>query len=298
MNKKMSLRKNLKNKQIGLNICFIILACITVYPFLLLLAISFSNENDIYAYGYSLIPKHIDFSAYRFIMRNSVSIGQGYKVTTLFSLMSMVFVTFFNALCAYPLSKKEYKYRKAISFYLYFTMLFGGGLVPSYILNARWLHLNDSIWIYVLPGMVSAWNVFMLRTFMQGVPVEMYESVVVDGGSEYCYFFKFVIPMIKPALATIALLTFLGKWNDWFTSLIYIENNKLRSLQYYLQEILQNLELLRTDPNNAQFLTADEIPGETVRMAMVVVVAGPALIIFPFFQKYFVRGMTVGSVKG
>ena len=295
---KSSLRKKVKDKQIILNLCFIILAGITLYPFLLLLAISFSRESDIYEFGYRLIPKHIDFSAYKFLMKNSYSIVQGYKITTLFSLISMVLVPFFNALCAYPLSRRDYKYKKAISFYLYFTMLFGGGLVPSYILNAKWLHLNNSILIYILPGIIGAWNVFILRTFIQGLPEEMYESVVMDGGNEYCYFFRFALPLIMPAIATIALTTFLGKWNDWFTSLIYIEKSNLRSLQYYLQEILQNLELLRNDPNNAQFLTADEVPGETVRMAMVVVVAGPALVVFPFFQKYFVRGMAVGSVKG
>ena len=298
MKEKTTLAKKLKGKQIGLHICFIILACITIYPFLLLVAISLSKESDIYTYGYRLIPKAIDFSAYKYLSKNSYSIVQGYKVTILFSVISMVLVTFFNALCAYPLSRKEYKYKKAISFYLYFTMLFGGGLVPTYILNAKWLHLNDSILIYILPSIIGAWNVFVLRTFIQSLPEEMYESVVVDGGDEYCYFFRFVIPLIKPALATIALTTFLNKWNDWYTALIYIERSDLRSLQYYLQEILQNLELLRNDPNNSQFLTADEVPGETVRMAMVVVAAGPALVIFPFFQKYFVRGIAVGSVKG
>lgn len=298
MENKTTLMKKLKGKQLGLNICFIILAGITVYPFLLLLAISVSKESDIYTYGYRLIPKVIDFSAYKFLSKNSYSIVQGYKVTILFSVIGTILVTFFNALCAYPLSRKEYKYRKALSFYLYFTMLFGGGLVPSYILNAKWLHLNDSLLIYIVPGIIGAWTVFVFRTFIQSLPEEMYESVVVDGGNEYCYFFRFVLPLIKPALATIALTTFLGKWNDWYTSLIYIERSDLRSLQYYLQEILQNLELLRNDPNNSQFLTADEVPGETVRMAMVVVAAGPALVIFPFFQKYFVRGMVVGSVKG
>lgn len=298
MKKNTLTKKRFKGSQIGLNICFIILAAVTIYPFLLLVAISLSRETDIYAYGYRLIPMHLDFSAYKFLMKNSYSIVQGYKITIIFSLASMVLVTFFNALCAYPLSRKEYKYRKAISFYLYFTMLFGGGLVPSYILNAKWLHLNNSILIYIIPSIIGAWNVFVLRTFIQSLPEEMYESVVVDGGDEYCYFFRFVIPLIKPALATIALNTFLGKWNDWYTALIYIERSDLRSLQYYLQEILQNLELLRNDPNNSQFLTADEVPGETVRMAMVVVAAGPALVVFPFFQKYFVRGIAVGSVKG
>ena len=298
MENKTTLMKKLKGKQLGLNICFIILAGITVYPFLLLLAISVSKESDIYAYGYRMIPKAIDFSAYKYLSKNSYSIIQGYKVTILFSVIGTILVTFFNALCAYPLSRKAYKYRKALSFYLYFTMLFGGGLVPSYILNAKWLHLNDSLLIYIVPGIIGAWTVFVFRTFIQSLPEEMYESVVVDGGDEYCYFFRFVLPLIKPALATIALTTFLGKWNDWYTSLIYIERSDLRSLQYYLQEILQNLELLRNDPNNSQFLTADEVPGETVRMAMVVVAAGPALVIFPFFQKYFVRGMVVGSVKG
>ena len=170
-------------------------------------------------------------------------------------------------------------------------------MVPTYILMTRYLHLDDSFWVYVIPSMVAPWNAFMMRTFFNGIPYEITESAIMDGASDYLIFFRMILPLSKPVLATMALTTFLGKWNDWFTSLMYIDDSKLVSLQYFLKRLMDNIDLLRTMPASIQIHVTD-IPAEPVRMAMAVVVAGPALFVFPFFQKYFVKGMTVGSVKG
>lgn len=153
--------------------------------------------------------------------------------------------------------------------------------------------------MYVLPSLFNVWYIFMMRTFFAGTPEEIYESALIDGANEYRIFFTMVLPLSKPVVATIALFMFLAKWNDWMTALLYIDNQRLVSLQYLLQRILKNIELLQDlQAGSLEAKAAADIPAETVRMAMAVVVAGPALVVFPFFQKYFVKGLTVGSVKG
>lgn len=282
-----------------LNLFFIILCALIIIPFLLLVSISISNEADISAFGYSLWPKNIDFSAYSYVFKNPTRILKAYGVTGIFSVVSMVFGVLLMAMLAYPLSRKSLKGRRGLSLFLYFTMLFSGGMVPSYILITKYLHLNDTIWVYILPSLIVPWYVFMIRTFFQGIPEEIIESVYIDGGSEYVVFWRIVIPLSKPVIATIMLFIFLNKWNDWSTAILYIDNPDLYSLQYLLQKIMEDIKLLIDNPQNAFMLQSTvEIPGETVRMAMAVIVAGPALIVFPFFQKYFVKGITVGSIKG
>ena len=178
-------------------------------------------------------------------------------------------------------------------------MLFGGGLIPTYLLVASTLHLNNTLWVYILPHMISPWYVFMMRTFFQGIPGEIIESATVDGASEYTIFVKMILPLSKPVLATVALMMFLGKWNDWNTALIYISDANLYSLQYLLQKILRELDMIsQMQQAGMGSVDVSKIPGETMRMAMAVVAAGPALVVFPFFQKYFVKGLTVGAVKG
>lgn len=290
-------KKKLKT-QIFLNVFFVIFCAIIIFPFILLVSISLSNEGDIIKYGYMVWPKHIDFSAYGYVLKNPVTLLRAYGVTTIFSVTAMVFGVLLMAMIAYPLTVRNLRGRGGISFYLYFTMLFNGGLVPTYILITQYLHLGDNLLVYILPGLISPWYVFMLRTFMQGIPNEMREAVKIDGGNEFVIFFKIILPLSKASLAAVALFVFLGKWNDWYTAMLYINNDKLISLQYMLQRILQNLQLLKEMQNMGLNVAVEEVPTETVRMALAVLVAGPALFVFPFFQKYFVRGVTVGGVKG
>lgn len=293
------MRKREIKGQICLIVFFTIISALVIVPFLMIVSVSLSNEKDVVEYGYRLLPLRIDLAAYRFVFKNPMQIINAYKVTAIFSIVGTFFSVLIMAMAAFPLSQKNVRGRRAVSFYLYFTMLFNGGLVPTYILLTQYLHLDNTIWVYIFPGLVGVWNVFVMRTFFAGLPVEIFESMQIDGASVYNIFFKTALPLSKPVLATMALMGFLNRWNDWYTAMLYIQDENLISLQYLLQRIMNNLKLIQEMSSSAVSVgQAADVPSETVRMAMAVVVAGPALFIFPFFQKYFAKGLTVGSVKG
>jgi len=288
-----------KSSQTVYNIILVMLCICTLYPLLLCLGVSFTNEKEVLREGYKMIPKEFDLSGYKYVFSNPSQILNGYKTTVFYSVVATIGNLFFCSMMAYPLSRKNFRFRNGLNFFFYFTCLFNGGLVPGYILKTRYLHLDDTIWIYIIPGLVSAWTIFYIRTSFQELPEEMVESAVMDGASEWRILMRFMIPLSKPILATRALMSFLGHWNDWYTSMLYIRKKReLTSLQYLLQQILEDLELVKQGGNAAYFIDIKEIPGETARMAMMFVVAGPALVVFPFFQRYFVKGIVVGSVKG
>lgn len=285
--------------QLILNIIFIGISLTFIIPFLLVLAISFTDENSIAQYGYSLIPHIFSTEAYGVIFKNANTIVNAYEVTILFTAITVVLAVLVMGLMAYPLSRDSCKFRKYMSFFIFFTMLFNGGLVPSYLVNTKMLHLGDSIWIYILPAVVNAWYIIIIRTFYQGLPPALVEAAKIDGATEWQIFFKIVFRLSMPAYATIGFMVALAKWNDWNTALIYIQNSKLYSLQYMLQKILREAEFLNNVASDGSGLFQNQqTPTESMRYAMAVLAAGPMLFVFPFFQKYFTRGMTVGSVKG
>ena len=290
-----------KNMMIQVVLCviFTILCALVLFPFVLLVSASLSSAESLANFGYQLIPNPVDLGAYKFVLQSPGTILRAYGVTFLFSIISMVMAVAFMSMVAYPLARTKLKGKGFINFFLYFTMLFGGGLVPTYLLIAKTLHLDNTIWVYILPALINPWHVFMIRTFFKGIPEEIIESATIDGASEFTIFVRMIIPLSKPVLATIALFTFLGKWNDWNTALIYISNANLYSLQYLLQKMMTELDIMKQmQQEGAGMLNLADVPSETVRMATAVIVAGPALVVFPFFQKYFVKGLTVGSVKG
>ena len=294
------MEKSGKRSRFIITLCFAVACVLILVPFIMIVSVSLSREQDISNFGYKILPMNVDFSAYKYLFKNAQSIINAYKVTFIFSVVSMVLSLLLMSLIAYPLTRKEMRGRSGISFYLYFTMLFSGGLVPTYILLTQYLHLNDTIWVYILPSLINPWYIFMIRTFFAGIPEEIVESAVLDGASEYKILFIMILPLSKPVLATVALFVFLAKWNCWYEAMLYINDDSLVSLQYLLQRVMNNIKLLQdsTMNNMANLMSAEEIPSETVRMATAVLVAGPALVVFPFFQKYFVKGLTVGSVKG
>ena len=278
----------------------IILSLTYILPLILMISISFSSEDAIVDFGYTLLPKVFSLDAYKICFQNSHQLIQSYKVTAVFSILGTFLATLVQSLMAYPLSRPNFKLKRFVTTYIFITMLFSGGLVPSYILNTRYLHLNNSFWVYIFPALMSAWNVIVFRTFFQGLPEGMVEAAKIDGASEIRIFFRIILPLSTPVLASLGFMTLVGKWNDWNTSLLYIRDADLYSLQYLLQRILREVEYVKSlrDTAAGMLLNVDNLPSESMRYAMAVLAAGPMLVIFPFFQKYFAKGMTVGAVKG
>ena len=292
-------RKPFQWGQCILHIVFIA-ACLTyILPFLLVVSISLSNEADLIKYGYSLIPRNFTTLSYRAVFKNPTQIVNSYLVTAEFSLLSMALMLLVQSMCAYAISRTNFKYRKAVTFLLFFTMLFSGGMVPSYVSNSKYLGLKDSFWIYVLPTLVSAWNIFVMRTNFKQLPDGLIEAAKIDGASETRICFQIVLPLCVPVLATLAFNFFVNQWNSWTTTMIYITSPRLYSLQYLLQKILAEAEFLKQMADMGTISENTELmPTDSLTYAMAMVAAGPVLVVFPLFQKYFVKGMTIGSVKG
>jgi len=281
------------------HLILITLSLLFVLPILMVVSISLSNEAEVVRQGYSLLPRGFDLSAYQYVFKKPETILNAYKVTIFVSFVGTFTSVFIMMMCAYSLSRRVFKWRKIINFYLFFTMLFGGGLVPKYILISQYLKLNDTVLVLILSHLVNVWYLFILRTFIKGIPESIIESASVDGAGEFRIFWSFIIPLSKPAIATVGLFMLLIYWNEWMTAMLYISNSKLYTLQYLLQRILNNLQamLQNMDMMSASMRNGEEVPSETIRMALAVVAAGPVLFIMPFFQKYFTRGMTFGAVK-
>jgi len=290
-----------KRANIPVNIFFILFSLGFILPFILIISSSISDEKTLLEQGYKLIPSKISFDAYEYVAKSPGQLLNSYKITIIYSLLATVFSMIVMTLMAYPLSRPNYKYKKLVTFFIIFTMLFSGGLIPTYILMTKYLHLNDTIWVYILPNLANAFHIIVIRSFFQGLPPSLVESAKIDGARELQVFYKIVIPLSKPVIATVSLLNLLARWNDWNTALIYIRSKELYSLQYLLQQILREIQFIKDmaekSPVAGISMDLTQIPSETIRFAMCIVAAGPMLIIFPFFQKYFAKGLTVGAVK-
>lgn len=292
--------KKISVSRIILHIILIAMSLTYVLPLILMVSISVSSQSDVSEFGYMLIPKHIDWQAYKLALANPQQIIQSYKITILFSVIATAGGMAVQSAMAYPLARGCYKLKNFTLKYLLVTMLFNGGLVPTYILTTKYLHLGNSFWVYVIPSLFSAWNVILYKTFFQNLPDGLIEAAKIDGASEYSIYFRIVLPLSTPILATLGFTALVAKWNDWNTTLLYIRESNLYSLQYLLQKILRETEYLKSLSNTAEgaLMNSDNLPSDTLKYAMAVLAAGPMLVIFPFFQKYFAKGMVVGSVKG
>lgn len=294
--------KKIKTSRVLINLFFCLSSLLFILPFVLIIAASFTKESSLVSEGYKLIPSEISLEAYRYVFRSPQQLLDSYKITIIYSVVATFLGVIVMSMLAYPLSRPNYKYKKIVTFFIFFTMLFSGGLVPTYIWLTRYLHMGDTIWVYIFPFLVNAFHVIVIRTFFQGLPSALMESAKIDGASELQTFFKIVLPLSKPVIATISLLTLLARWNDWNTALIYIKSTKLYSLQYLLQKILREAEFVKnmaeSSPVAGIDFNASNLPSITIRFAMCMVAAGPMLVVFPFFQKYFAKGLTVGAVKG
>ena len=289
-----------KKFNIVLHIVFTIMAACCLFPILLTLSISFSSNKSIVEYGYSLIPKEISLESYKFIFMDPTKILRAYGVTIFNVVVGTTLSVMVIAHVAYPLSRADFKLRKPITYFILFTMLFSGGQVASYMVITTMYHLQNTIWVMIVPVLMSPWYTVVLRTFFKtGVPIAIIESGKLDGAGELRILWQLVFPIALPGIATVALFQVLLFWNDWNLPLLYIVDSKLYNLQFLLQQMMQNIQQLNENPEFAAQASAGlaEIPSEGARMALCFVAMGPILITYPFFQKYFIQGLTVGSVK-
>lgn len=294
-----SYRRSQALVQVFVNSVMIILSILFLVPMVLVISASLTDELTLANGGYSLFPAKFSLMAYQFIVQDPYRILNAYSVTIAVTTIGTLLGLLLMSMLAYALSRKDFGWRKPISFFIFFTMLFNGGLVPTYYMVTQVLHLKNTLLVLILPYLIIPWYVFLLRTFFSSLPHELIEAARIDGASELRIFFQIVLPLSTPVLATVGLFMTLMYWNDWWLSLLYISEPKLFSLQYLLYSIMRNAEFLSSGKAiYTGMLTGVKIPTQTLRMAMVVVAMGPIAIVFLSLQRYFVRGMLVGSIKG
>ena len=273
----------------------LLLAFTCIAPFFMIISTSFLSEKSFSAAGYALFPREFCLDAYKFVFRNPKTILNSYALTAFTTFVGTAAGMFLMTSTAYPLSRPDYKFKGSLSFFVYFTMLFNGGMVANYIWITRYLHMYNSVWALILPGLMSASNIIILRTFFKTVPLSLIESAKIEGASEFRIYFTIVIPLAKAGIATIALITAFNYWNEWMRSMLYMDQGDYITIQYYLVKILEEANLAK---EYTDMMLETPPANESVRMAICLLAAGPMTAIFPFFQKYFVKGITIGSVKG
>ncbi|WP_338556459.1 carbohydrate ABC transporter permease [Paenibacillus sp. KS-LC4] len=304
MNPKASVKTSQKASKLAetiLHIIFIAFSLACILPIVLIVAISFSDEKLLTLQGYKFWPDKLDVSAYQYLFTNSTTLVKAYGVSLSVTIIGTIMAVLLIALYAYPIFRKDFPFKKAFNFYLLITMLFSGGLVPFYLLYVNFLELKDSFAALILPGLSNAFYIFITRTFFQQtIPEEMIESGKLDGASEWRIFFQLVLPISLPVLATVGLFTTLMYWNDWFNSMLFINDTDKFSLQYVMIQMIRQAEFFKNQlaGSGVALMVQEAVPTESLRMAMVVVSIGPILFVYPFFQKYFTKGLTIGAIKG
>jgi len=280
----------------SIHIALIIFSLCCLIPLILVISASFTDEITLTREGYHLLPAEFSTEAYELIFDNPTAIVRAYGVTIFTTLVGTTIALSLMALLAYPLSRPDFVLRKPLSFFVFFTMLFNGGLVPYYILMTQYLHVQDTVFALLLPYFVVVFYVLILRTYFAALPSELIDAARVDGAGEFRIFISIALPLAKPALATIGLFTALNYWNDWTTALYFIRDADLYPLQYLLYIIQSNAQAMQLQ-STVGTINMGPVPTQTARMAMAVLATGPAAIFFLFFQKYLIRGVTLGAFK-
>lgn len=282
------------------NIVMLLLCIFCLVPFLILFSSSITSEMTLVREGYSIIPKDIDWAAYRYLLTGTDDIIRGYIITIGVTIVGTLANLTLTILFAYPLSRRDLPHRNVFAFILFFTMLFHGGIVPSYIMWSRYFHISNTYLALIVPNlMMSAFYVIMVRTYFQSnIPEAVLEAARIDGAGEFTILKTVVLPMSKPIIATILLLVGLQYWNDWTNGLYYINKDKYYSIQVLLNRMLQDVQFLMSSAASGNSDLATDIPSVALKMAVAVVGVLPVLCIYPFLQRYFVQGITIGAVKG
>jgi putative aldouronate transport system permease protein len=284
------------------HVILLIYAATCILPFILLFMSSITDETTIVRNGYSFFPEQLGFNAYVYLWHQSTNILRAYGITVFVTVIGTFSSLVITSMLAYPLSRRDFPMRYPLAFFVFFTLLFNGGLVPTYLIYTQIFHIKNTIEALIIPGLLmNGFNVLLMRTFfMTTVPAPVLESANIDGAGEFRTFYSIVLPLSMPIMATIGLFQGIAYWNDWFNGLIYITQPKLFSLQSMLNRIMSDIQFLSTNSSmtsqSSEALAA--LPAETFRMAIAVIGIIPILLAYPFFQKYFVKGITIGAVKG
>lgn len=286
-----------------LHLFFILMSACFVLPLVVVISASFTSEEWLNAgHGLSLIPHNFTTAAYQAVFSNAERIIRAYGVTIAQAFLGTAISCVIAGMAAYALSRSNFQFRKVLTGVIFFTMLFSAGMIPTYIIYSKYYGISNTFWIYILPGMAGgAWYTMVFRTFFKSLPESLFESAHLDGASELTIFFRIVVPLSTPVFASVGFMILVAKWNDYTTSMIYIREEDLYTLQYLLQRMMDEAKFLKSLSQSVMgniMLNTQNTPSETLRYAMCVVAAGPMLLIFPFFQKYFSQGLTIGAVKG
>ena len=283
-------------------IAYIVLGILSVcclLPFLLVLSGSFSDQTSILTHGYQLIPETFSLNAYRTLFKIPGELLRAYAVTIFVTFTGTFLGLFLTSMAAYVLSSKSFRYRNHVSFFFYFTSMFGGGLVPWYIFNTKSRHFHNNIISLILPILVNVTYLLILKSYMSSIPDALYESAKLDGANDFTIYLHIALPLCKAGLATVGLFIALNYWNDWYNAMLFLDEGRsdLYPLQYFLNNILTKAQAISAAAARSG-LPMSEVPSEPMKLAMTVVATGPIILLYPFLQKYFVKGVTIGAVKG
>ncbi|MCR4718649.1 MAG: carbohydrate ABC transporter permease [Firmicutes bacterium] len=299
----MKIKRNTRIKRKALSVQLIggliigVFTILALYPFLLLIAGSVTSEAEIYKHGFSLFPRELSFRAYETLLRSPQKIINAYGITILITCLGTALGLAVTSMTAYVLACKDFKYAEKFAFFFYFTTLFSGGLVAYYILLVRYLHFKNTIFVLFVPQCLSVFNILIMRNFIKSIPHELRESAKIDGANEFTIYLRLYLPLMGPSFACIGLFLALGYWNNWSAAMLYIDNDKLYPLQYLLYQMTSNVNFL-ANATAGSGVPMPEMPQQSIKLAMTVITIGPIILAYPFVQKYFVQGITVGSVKG
>ncbi|MBQ7838878.1 MAG: carbohydrate ABC transporter permease [Lachnospiraceae bacterium] len=296
------MKNRMKKSQPVLTLILGLLAVVCLLPLVLVIIVSFTDETSLSEKGFSFFPGAWSLKGWQYVAEYSGQILKSYQITLFEVIVGTCVTLLFTSMFAYALSRKDWVLNRFLSVVLLITMLFNGGMVSSYIVNTNMYHLKDNLLVLVLPGAVSAFNCIVMRTFIQSnIPDSLIEAAKIDGAGEFYLFFQVVLPLMIPSLAAIGFMSAIGHWNEWQQCMLYIDDPNKTTLQLLLVRIEKSLEYLRNNMDNltpGQIERLNRAPGTSMRMALLCVTMGPILIVYPFFQRYFIQGITVGAVKG
>ena len=291
-----------KDERIFLGIAYVLVAVFAVVcllPFYLVLVGSFTKESTILTecYSFFLTAKNFSLEAYKMAFKSPDTLVQAYGITIFVTVVGTITAVLLSAMTGYVLARPDFPWRNKISFFFFFTTLFSGGLVPWYLMCSKFFKFNNHIYSLILPCLFSVWNMIIAKSFMKGIPFELTEAAKVDGAGDFYIFWKIILPTAKPLIATIGLFTALTYWNDWYNCMLFMSTGGTWNLQYTLQNILNSSEALKRIAAMTG-MQVGQVPTEGLKLAMTVIATGPIILLYPFLQKYFVKGMTIGAVKG